>query len=86
MIHKLGPTHRLVLEIAVPDFYVDKDDVENINEYAEGDVLFVVTEEWIRSEVGLTFMTRPGEKMMNDDFEVICRTCEIVGARLEPLK
>lgn len=74
---------RLILEIEVPDFDVSGAQ-EVIDEYADGDVLFVVTEEWMRDEVGVTFVSLPGEKCLNSDFDVITRTCRIVGARIAP--
>lgn len=73
--------NRLLLEIEIPDFNVDGAQ-EAADEYLDGDVLAIVTEEWMREEVGVTFVTIPGEKSMNDDFEVIARTCRIVGARI----
>ena len=72
---------RLVLEIEVPDFNVDGAQ-EAADEFCDGDLLFIVTEEWMREEVGVTFVTIPGEKNLNSDFEVIARTCHIVGARI----
>lgn len=72
---------RLILEIEVPDFSVD-----GVNEALADDdhytLLDVVTEEWMRDEVGVTFVTIPGEKCMNHEFEVMTRTCRIVGARI----
>lgn len=44
------------------------------------DRLYVVTEEWMRPEVTITIVTIPGEKCMNDDFEVIPYRGRIVGA------
>ena len=72
---------RLILEIEVPDFNVDGAQ-EAADEFCDGDVLFIVTEEWMRPEVGVTFVTIPGEKEQNRDFEVHSRVCRIVGARI----
>ena len=75
-------THRLVLEIEVPDFYVDGETQEAIDEFGDGDVLFTVTEEWMRPDVGLTFVSLSGEKNLNSDFEVHAMNGRIVGARI----
>jgi len=77
---------RLVLEVAVPDFHVGQEDIDSINEYADGDTMFVVTEEWMRRHVGLTLVSIPGEKNLNSDFEVHARVGEIVGARIEAVE
>jgi hypothetical protein len=74
-------SERLVLEIEVPDFNVDGAQ-EAADAYCDGDILFIVTEEWMREEVGVTFVTIPGEKNMNSDFEVHSRVCRIIGARI----
>lgn len=49
---------RLILEIEVPDFNVDGTQ-EAADEFLAGDVLAIVTEEWMREEVGVTFVTLP---------------------------
>jgi hypothetical protein len=72
---------RLVLEIEVPDFNVDGIQ-EAADEYLDGDVKYLVTEELMREDVGLTFVTIPGEKSMNHEFEVHARVGRIVGARI----
>lgn len=72
---------RLILEIEVPDFNVDGAQ-EAADEFLDGDVLAIVIEEWMREEVGVTFVTLPGEKNMNSDFEIHSRVCRIVGARI----
>jgi hypothetical protein len=78
-------TKTLILHIEVPGIYAD-DLPASAAIYAESDepspkdYLDVVTEEWMRPEVGLTIVTIPGEKTMNDDFEVHAYTCRIVGA------
>lgn len=75
------PTKVLVLHVEVPGFYVE-DLQEVADEYCDGDVGFIVTDEMIRAEVGVTFVTRPGEKCLNSDFEVEARTCRVVGAEV----
>ena len=72
---------RLILEIEVPNFNVEGAQ-EAADEFCNGNLLWIVTEEWMREDVGVTFVTIPGEKTMNDDFEVQARTCRIVGARI----
>jgi len=79
------PTKVLVLHIEVPDIWAD-DLPEHAGYWSDSDqpgpddYLSVVTEEWMREEVGLTIVTLPGEKSMSDDFEVHAYTCRIVGA------
>ena len=72
---------RLVLEIEVPDFNVDGAQ-EAADEFCDGDLLFIVTEEWMREDVGLTLVSLPGEKSMNHEFEVHAMNGRIVGARI----
>ena len=72
---------RLILEIEVSEFNVDGAK-ESADEFVDGDVLAIVTEEWMRDEIGVTFVTIPGEKSMNHEFEIFTRTCRIVGARI----
>jgi hypothetical protein len=79
------PKKRLVLHIEVDDF--NADDLDELAGYCSEpdpptaeDRLYIVTEEWLRADVGLTFVTIPGEKCGNDDFEVFARTGRIVGA------
>jgi hypothetical protein len=72
---------RLVIEVEVPDFNVDGVQ-EAADEFCGGDVAFIVTEELMRGDVGLTFVTIPGEKSQNHDFEVHTRVGRIVGARI----
>lgn len=75
----------LILHIAVPGFWAD-DLEECARNYADTDDptpedrLEVVLEEWMRQEVGITLVSLPGEKNMNDDFEVRAYTGVIVGA------
>lgn len=42
--------------------------------------LDVVTEEWMRPEIGIALVSLPGEKEMAGDFEVHAYTGRIVGA------
>jgi hypothetical protein len=72
---------KLILEIEVPDFNVEGAQ-EAADEFCNGDLLHIITEEWMREDVGLTFVTIPGEKCMNADFEVHVRVGLIVGARI----
>ena len=72
---------KLILEIEVPDFNTEGMQ-EAADEFLDGNVGHIVTEELMRSEVGLTFVTLPTEKEMNSDFEVHTSVGEIVGARL----
>jgi hypothetical protein len=80
-----GPKKTLVLHIAVPGFYADDlDECARVLQDSAGPVerLFVVTEEWMREEVGITLVSLPGEKCMSDDFEVHAYTGRIVGVEL----
>lgn len=74
--------YRLVLEIEVPGFYVDGSTQEAADEWYDGAILPIVTEEWMREDVGLTFVSIPGEKEMNSDSEVHAMNGRIVGARI----
>lgn len=76
----MADSRRLILEIEVPDFNVDGAQ-EAADEFLDGSVLDIVIEEWMREEVGVTFVTIPGENL-NSDFEVHSRVCRIVGARI----
>jgi hypothetical protein len=75
-------THKLILEIEVPTFWVDGTTQEAADEWYKGDILPIVTEEWMRPEVGITLVSIPGEKEMNGDFEVHAMDGRIVGARI----
>jgi hypothetical protein len=75
-------THKLVLEIEVPEFWADGTTQEAADEWYGGDILPIVTEEWMRRDVGLTFVSIPGEKNLNSDFEVHAMNGRIVGARI----
>jgi hypothetical protein len=82
-----GPKKVLVLHIEVPGFYADDLPecaavLSEPNEPTPADYLFVVTEEWMRDDVGLTLVSLPGEKTTNDDFEVHAYTGRIVGAEV----
>jgi hypothetical protein len=79
------PRKHLVLHVEIPGFYAD--DLDQCAGYlsepgAPGpeDRLYVVTEEWMREEVGITLVSLPGEKCLSDDFEVRAFTGRIVGA------
>jgi len=81
------PGKTLVLHIEVPGVYADDLPtsaafLSEPNEPTPKDYLFVVTEEWMREEVGLTIVTLPGEKNLNEDFEVHAYTGRIVGAEV----
>jgi hypothetical protein len=75
-------SHRLILEIEVPDFYVDGTTQEAADEWYKGKILPIVLDEWMREDVGLTFVSQPGEKEMNSDSEVCAMNGRIVGARI----
>lgn len=77
------PDKKLILEIEVPGFWVDEGTQEYADEFLDGDVTSVVIQEWMRSDVGLTFVSIPGEKNPNSDFEVHAMNGRIVGARIE---
>jgi hypothetical protein len=74
--------YRLVLEIEVPEFYVDNSTQEAADEWYRGKILPIVLDEWMREDVGLTFVSLPGEKEMNSDFEVHAMNGRIIGARI----
>jgi hypothetical protein len=73
-------TKALVLEIKVPGWYVE--DLEERGKDFDVGVEYIVTEEMMRPEVGLTVVTLPGEKCMNSDYEVVAATGQIIGARV----
>ena len=80
-----GPRKHLVLHIEIPGFWAD--DLDRCAGYLSEpdppgpeDRLYIVTEEWMRAEVGITLVGLPGEKCMSDDFEVRAYTGRIVGA------
>ena len=76
--------YRLVLEIEVPGFYVDGTEEPLSGSGLEYGLtlLDVVTGEWMREDVGLVFVSLPGEKNMNSDFDVHAMNGRIVGARI----
>lgn len=80
-----GPKKKLRLTIEVDDIWADDLD-ESAAMWAAPeppgpkDRRNVVTEEWMRPEVILTICTYPGEKSMNDDFEMVPYRARIVGA------
>ena len=82
-------TKRLRLVIEIPDIYADDLDesaeiMADGEEVTEAHYLWVVTEEWMREEVGITIVSLPGEKCMSDDFTVAAYTGRIVGAHTVP--
>jgi hypothetical protein len=85
---KPKPTKTLVLHVEVPGVYAD-DLPQSAAEWADADgpspedFLYVVTEEWMRPEVGLTIVTIPGEKNLSEDFEIHAYTGRIVGAEVK---
>jgi hypothetical protein len=77
----------LVLHIEVPGF--NADDLDELAGFLSEpdppgpqDRLDIVIEEWMREEVGLTLVSLPGDKCMNDDFVVTAFTGRIVGAEV----
>lgn len=86
-----GPTKVLVLHVEVPGFWADDLDkaagyVSEPDPPTARDRLFVVTEEWMREEVGITLVSLPGEKSLSDDFEVHSYTGRIIGAEAREAK
>ena len=88
------PKYTLLLTIEVPGIWADDlpesaalwaDSEETGDKPTPEDYLNVVIEEWFREEVGLTIVTLPGEKTMNDDFGVHAYTCRIVGAGVKEI-
>lgn len=78
------PKKTLVLHIEVPGFYADDlDDLaKELRNLPGADERLDIVEEWMRTEVGITLVSLPGEKSMSDDFEVHAYTGRIVGADL----
>jgi hypothetical protein len=74
-------SERLILEIEVPEFNVDGAQ-EAANEWYDGDILPIVTEEWMRDDVIVVANDIPGEKNQNSDFEIHALVGQIVGARI----
>lgn len=79
------PRKHLVLHVEIPGFWADDLDLcaavmSDPEPPGAVERLYVVTEEWMRAEVGITLVSRPGEKCMNDDFLVQAYTGRIVGA------
>ena len=79
----------LVLHVEVPEYWAD--DLDEMASYcsepdppSDEDRLYVVTEEWMREEVGITLVGRPGDKCGNEDFVVYGYTGRIVGAHTRP--
>jgi len=82
---EMEPKKILVLSIAVDGFWADDLD-ESAAMIAEPDPpdadhrLDVVTEWWVRDQVGLFLVGIPGEKCMNDDFVARSYDGRLVGA------
>jgi len=74
-------SERLILHIEVPEYNCE-DLQEMADEYREGDLLEILLEESMKMDVGVTFVSQPGEKCLNSEFDVISRTCRIVGAEI----
>lgn len=80
---KIGPKKMFVLHVAIPDFWGDdlEENAAALLEEGEAptaeDRLMVVTEEWMRSEVGITLVSLPTEM---DEPEVHSYVGTIVGA------
>lgn len=77
----------LILHIQVDGFYADDLDemagyVREVGVVTPEDRLYVVTEEWMRPEVGVMLVGRPGEKCMADDFIAKAFNGRIVGAEV----
>lgn len=85
------PQKRFILHVEVEGFYGDDLDemagcISQPDPPTAEDRLCIVTEEWMRPDVGLTLISLPGEKCMSDDFEVFAYVGRIVGAEImEPL-
>lgn len=73
-------TKKLILYIEVPGVWVD-DIPEQATEF-ECEIIDILLEEFMRPQVGLTIVGVPGEKCMNDDFQVYAYTCHVVGAEV----
>jgi hypothetical protein len=79
------PRKHLVLHVEILGFYAD--DLDQCAGYLSEpdppgpqDRLYIVTEEWMRAEVGIVLVSLPGEKCLSDDFEIHAYTGRIVGA------
>jgi hypothetical protein len=73
-------TERLILHIEVPEV-----NVEGFREVAKEfdmDLLYIVLEEMMRPQVGVTFVTQPGEKCLNSEFDIFTKTCTVVGVEI----
>lgn len=79
------PTKKLVLTIVVDGIWAD-DLPESAALWAQKDdpspedYLNVVLEEWMRADIGITLVTLPGDKCMNNDFLVTAHNGTIIGA------
>jgi hypothetical protein len=85
------PTKKLVLTIVVHGIWAD-DLPESAAIWAENDdptprdYLNVVLEEWMREDIGVTLVSLPGDKCMNDDFVVSAHDATIIGAAVTDAK
>jgi hypothetical protein len=81
-------TKKLILHIEITDIYVD--DLPSYVAEGMGDdwvptprrVAAILTSEWIREQVGLTLLPRPGEQAGADEFEIEAHTGTIVGMEI----
>lgn len=88
MAEETKETKALVLEIKVPQFYAEdlEEQVKLMKqegwEPRDGALTYIVTEEMVRREVGLSLVSLPSEKCLNSDFQLINTDGVIVGARV----
>lgn len=87
MSDEAKPLRPLILHVEVEGFYAD--DLDEMAGYVREqgtitpeDRLYVVTEEWMRPEVGVMLVGRVGEKCMADDFIAKAFNGRIVGAEV----
>jgi hypothetical protein len=79
------PKKKLVLHVEIPGLWADDlpaRAAEMSDPPGPAEYLFVVVEELMRSDVGLTLVTLPGEKEMAESFEVHSYVGRIVGAEV----
>lgn len=83
------PKKRLRLMIELEGFYADDLDDLVADCFSDDDPAFarhyIVTEEWMKPDVVVTVCTVPGEKCMNDDFELAAFRGLIVAAETAPI-
>lgn len=73
---------KLILHIEVVGFNADSIQ-DNADQFYNGDVAFIITEELMNSECGLTLIGHPGEKEQNSDYTVNAMNGLIVGAEIK---